>query len=250
MSRKLEGKVALITGGSSGLGLATARRFVDEGAHVFIVARRRQQLESAVAEIGRNATALQADVTSIPDLERVFDDVKEQKGVIDVIVTSAGLTEQKTIEDVTPEHFDKTFDLNVRGTFFTIQKGLPLMTRGGSIVLVSSGMHLKGFPAHVVYTATKAAVRSMARVMAGELKDRNIRVNSLSPGAIDTPILASQFPTTEGLEQFKAFFAGITPLGRIGRPEEIAAAALYLASAESSYSTGIDLVADGGITQL
>jgi NAD(P)-dependent dehydrogenase (short-subunit alcohol dehydrogenase family) len=248
--QKLNGKIAVITGGSSGIGLAAAKSFVDEGAYVFITGRRQSELDKAKALIGRNVTTVQGDVANLDDLDRLFATVKAEKGALDIVVASAGFVEHATIETATPEHFDKTFDINARGVFFAVQKALPLMRRGGSIVLVSSGLHLKGFPAHGVYSATKAALRSFARTWAAELKDRAIRVNTLSPGAIDTPIIDSQFATKEEADRQRQMFATMTPLGRIGRAEEMASAILFLASDDSSYSTGIDLVADGGITQL
>lgn len=247
---KLDGKTAVITGGSSGIGLATAQRFVDEGAHVFITGRRLGELERAQEAIGRNISIVQGDVTSLDDLDTLFAQIRAEKGVIDIVVANAGFVEHAPIATASPEHFDKTFDINVRGVFFTVQKALPLMTRGGSIVLVSSGLHLKGFPAHSTYSATKSAVRSFARTWAAELKDRGIRVNALSPGAIDTPIIESQFTSQEDADGARETYAQITPLGRLGKPEEMAAAALFLASEESSFSTGTDLIADGGITQL
>jgi len=247
---KLTGKVAVITGGSSGIGLATARRFVEEGAYVFITGRRQSELDKAKAEIGRNVTAVQGDVADLGDLDRLFETVRSEKGVVDIVVASAGFVEHQTIDVATPEHFDKTFNINARGVFFTVQKALPLMKNGGSIVLVSSGLHLKGLPAHGTYAATKAALRSFARTWAMELRDRGIRVNTLSPGAIDTPIIDGQFKTKEEADAAKARFAELTPLGRIGRADEMASAALFLASNDSSYSTGIDLIADGGLTQV
>ena len=247
---KLTGKIAVITGGSSGIGLATAKRFVDEGAYVFITGRRQTELDKAKVIIERNVTTVQGDVADLGDLDRLFAQVQKEKGVVDIVMTSAGFVEHAPIDVATPAHFDKTFGINARGVFFTVQKALPLMTRGGSIVLVSSGLHMKGLPAHGTYSATKAALRSFARTWAMELKDRGIRVNNLSPGAIDTPIIDGQFKTAEEADGARAMFAQITPLGRIGRAEEMAAAALFLASDDSSYSTGIDLVADGGLTQV
>jgi NAD(P)-dependent dehydrogenase (short-subunit alcohol dehydrogenase family) len=247
---KLNGKVAVITGGSSGIGLAAAKKFVEEGAHVFIMGRRQGELDKAKAEIGKNVSTVQGDVASLSDLDRLYQTVKSEKGGVDIVVASAGVVERVLTEDATPEHFDKTFGVNARGVYFTVQKALPLLRKGGSVVLVSSGLHLKGFPEHGTYAATKAAVRSFARTWAMELKDRGIRVNTLSPGAIDTPIIDGQFKTKEDADGARAFFAGMTPLGRIGRPEEMAAAILFLASDDSSFSTGIDLVADGGITQV
>jgi NAD(P)-dependent dehydrogenase (short-subunit alcohol dehydrogenase family) len=247
---KLQGKIAVITGGSSGIGLATAKTFVEEGAHVFIVGRRQSELDKAKVEIGKNVTTVQAEVANLDDLDRLYGIVKDQKGAVDIVVASAGFVERKLTKDATPAHFDKTFDINARGVYFTVQKALPLMRKGGSVVLVSSGLHLKGLPEHGTYAATKAAMRSFARTWAMELKDRGIRVNTLSPGAIDTPIIDGQFKSKEEADGARDFFASITPLGRIGRPEEMASAVLYLASDDSSYSTGIDLVADGGITQV
>ena len=247
---KLNGKVAIITGGSSGIGLATAQKFVAEGAHVFITGRRQSELEKAKALIGRNVTAVQGDVANLSDLDRLYETVRKEKGKVDIVVASAGFVEHATIDTATPEHFDKTFNINARGVFFTIQKALPLMKNGGSIVLVSSVLHVKGLPAHGTYSATKAALRSFARTWAMELKDRGIRVNTLSPGAVDTPIIDGQFRTKDEADAAKANFAGATPLGRIGRPEELASAALFLASDDSSYSTGIDLMVDGGLGQV
>jgi NAD(P)-dependent dehydrogenase (short-subunit alcohol dehydrogenase family) len=247
---KLNGKIAVITGGSSGIGLAAAKLLVEEGAYVFITGRRAAELEKAKAAIGRNVSTVQGDVASLQDLDRLYAQVKAEKGAVDIIVASAGFVEHQALADATPEHFDKTFNINARGVYFTVAKALPLMNRGGSIVLVSSTLHLKGFPMHGTYSATKAALRSFARTWAAELKDQGIRVNNLSPGAIDTPIIDGQFKTKEEADGARAMFAGITPLGRIGQAEEMAKAILFLASDDSSYSTGIDLVADGGISQL
>jgi NAD(P)-dependent dehydrogenase (short-subunit alcohol dehydrogenase family) len=247
---KLDGKIAVITGGSSGIGLAAARKFVEEGAYVFITGRRQSELDKAKAEIGRNVTAVQGDVADLADLDRLYKTVKDEKGAVNIVVASAGFVERVLTADATPAHFDKTFGINARGLYFTVQKAIPLLRKGGSVVLVSSGLHLKGLPEHGTYSATKAAVRSFSRTFAAELKDRGVRVNTLSPGAIDTPIIDSQFKTREEADGARAFFANFTPLGRIGRSEEMAAAVLFLASDDSSYSTGIDLVADGGITQL
>jgi NAD(P)-dependent dehydrogenase (short-subunit alcohol dehydrogenase family) len=247
---KLNGKVAVITGGSSGIGLAAARKFVEEGADVFIMGRRQSELDRAKAEIGKNVSTVQGDVANLSDLDRLYQTVKSDKGGVDIVVASAGIVERVLTQDATPEHFDKTFGINARGVYFTVQKALPLLRKGGSVVLVSSCLHLKGMPEHGTYAATKAAVRSFARTWAMELKDRGIRVNTLSPGPIETPIIDGQFKSREQADAARASFAGITPLGRIGRPEEMAAAILFLASDDSSFSTGIDLVADGGITQV
>jgi NAD(P)-dependent dehydrogenase (short-subunit alcohol dehydrogenase family) len=247
---KLNGKIAVITGGSSGIGLAAAKRFVEEGAHVFIMGRRQSELDKAKAEIGKNVSTVQGDVANLDDLDRLYRTVKEEKGGVDIIVASAGVAERILTQNVTPADFDKTFGINARGVYFTVQKAFPLLRKGGSIVLVSSGLHMKGMPEYSVYAGTKAAIRSFARSWAMELKDRGIRVNTLSPGMIETPIVDGQFKTKAEADGARTFFAGITPLGRVGRPEEMASAILFLASDDSSYSTGIDLVADGGITQL
>lgn len=247
---KLQGKVAVITGGSSGIGLATAKRFVAEGAYVFITGRRQSELDLAKAAIGANVSTVAGDVANLADLDRLYRTVAAEKDRVDILMASAGFVEHAPIDSATPEHFDKTFNINARGTFFTVQKALPLMKKGGSIVLVASGLHLKGFPRHGTYSATKAAIRSFARTWAAELKDRGIRVNTLSPGAIDTPIIDGQFKTKAEADGARSLFAQMTPLGRISRADEMATAALFLGSEDSSCSTGIDLVADGGLTQL
>ncbi|QOL79684.1 SDR family NAD(P)-dependent oxidoreductase [Pseudooceanicola spongiae] len=247
---RLQGKVAVITGGSSGIGLATAHRFVAEGAHVFITGRRAETLEAARLAIGRNVSTVNGDVASLADLDRLYAQVSAEKGVIDILVANAGYVEPQPLEDATPDHFDMTFGVNARGVFFTVQKALPLMSRGGAVVLIASNLHLKGYAAHSTYAASKAAVRSFARSWANELLDRNIRVNTLSPGSIDTPITKDRFETQDEADEALGHVERLTPLGRIGRAEEMASAILFLASDESSYSTGIDLVADGGITQL
>jgi NAD(P)-dependent dehydrogenase (short-subunit alcohol dehydrogenase family) len=247
---KLNGKVAVITGGSSGIGLATAKRFVAEGAYVFVTGRRAGELEKAKREIGRNVTVVQGDVANLDDLDRLYKTVKAEKGGVDIIVANAGIVETVTLAQATPEHFDRAFGVNARGTFFTVQKALLLLRNNGSIVLVSSGVANKGIPMYTTYGATKAAIRSFARSWAAELKDRGVRVNTLSPGATDTPIIPMQFKTEAAIGQATQMFTERTPLGRLGRPDEIAAAALFLASEESSYITGIDLVVDGGMTQV
>jgi NAD(P)-dependent dehydrogenase (short-subunit alcohol dehydrogenase family) len=240
-------KVAVISGGTTGIGLAIARRFAAEGAHIFIFGRRKAQLDEAIKQIGRNVTALQADAANLDDLDRVAARVKAEKGVVDVIVSNAGFTEQGSIDTLTPEHFDKTFNLMARGPVFLVQKLLPMMTRGGSIILVSSAMHVMGIPGHTAYAATKAALRSYARTWAAEFKDRGIRVNTLSPGVTDTPILDSQSAPREELVNM---YKSMVPLGRLARAEEVASAALFLASNQSSYVTGTDLMNDGGIGQV
>ena len=247
---KLTDKIAVITGGSSGIGLAAAETFVREGAYVYITGRRQEELYKAQKLIGKNARAVQGDVANLADLDRLYATIKAEKGALDIIVANAAFVEVVPTASVTPEHFDRTFNVNARGTFFTVQKGLPLLRDKGSIVLVSSGAHLKGIPFYVTYSATKAAMRSFAGSWAADLKDRGIRVNTLSPGPIDTPIIDGQFKTKEEADAAKTRFVQMTPLGRLGRSEEMAAAILFLASDDSSYSTGIDLAADGGLTQL
>ena len=247
---KLSGKVAVITGGSSGIGLATAKKFVEEGAYVFITGRGQPQLDKAKAVIGKNVTAVRADVSKLEDLDQLYRIVRESKGGVDIVFANAGFVEHQTIDVVTPDHFDKTFNINVRGVLFTVQKALPLMRKGGSIILTASIVAVKGLPAHGVYGATKAAVRSFARTWTAELKNRGIRVNTLSPGATDTPIIDGQFTTKEQADAAKASFAAATPMGRLGHPEELAAAALFLASDDSSFITGVDLQVDGGLVQV
>ena len=243
----LAGKVAVISGGTTGIGLAIAQRFVVEGAHVFVFGRRQAQLDEAAKLIGRNVTTINADASNLDDLDRVAAVVRKEKGVVDIIVSNAGFTQQASIDTITPEHFDKAFDLMARGPVFLVQKLLPLMTGGGSIVLVSSAMHVMGIPGHTAYAGTKAALRSFARTWAAEFKDRGVRVNMLSPGATDTAILDGQSASREELVKM---YSSMVPMGRLARAEEIASAALFLASGESSYVTGADLMADGGIGQV
>jgi NAD(P)-dependent dehydrogenase (short-subunit alcohol dehydrogenase family) len=247
---RFDGKVAVVTGGSSGIGLATARRFVAEGGYVFITGRRQSELDKAVATIGHQVTAVQGDLADLDDLDRLFATVSSEKGGLDVIVSSAGLIEPMTLEHVTPEHFDKTFAVNARGTFFLAQKALALLRDGGSIVLISSAAHRSGVPIFTAYSASKAAMRSFARTWAADLKERNIRVNVVSPGPVDTPIIDVAFPDKATADAMRTNMAAGNPMGRIGRPEEIAAAVLYLASDEASFTNGVDLVVDGGQTEL
>lgn len=246
----LTGKIAVISGGTAGIGLATAQRFVAEGAHVFIFGRRQAQLDEAVKLIGRNVTAIQADAANLEDLDKVAATVKAEKGRVDIIVSNAALVEQAPIDTLTPEHFDKTFNLNARGPVFLVQKLLPLMPKGGSIILVSSAMHGMGIPGHTAYAATKAALRSYARTWASEFKDRGIRVNTLSPGVTDTPMLDSQVTSAEGREALVNMYLPMIPLARLGLAEEVASAALFLASDQSAYMTGADLMNDGGVGQV
>jgi NAD(P)-dependent dehydrogenase (short-subunit alcohol dehydrogenase family) len=240
----LQGKIAVITGGSSGIGLATAKRFVKEGAYVFITGRRKPELDKAVAEIGSNVTAVQGDVTKLEDLDRLYKEVAAKKGKIDVLFANAGIAEPTPTAAVSAEHYDKTFGVNARGVFFAVQKALPLMKDGGSIILNGSGIWQKGIPVYSTYGGTKAALRSFVRTWTAEFAAKGIRTNVISPGPTDTPILESQFGanTAAMKEQFKT----MVPMGRIGRPEEIASAAVFLASDESSFITGIDLPVDGG----
>lgn len=241
---KLDGKVAVITAATSGMALATAKLFVDEGAYVFITGRRHEALDEAVRAIGRNVTGVQGDAASLADLDRLYETVKREKGKIDVLFASAGQGEFAKIGEVTEEHFDKTFNLNVRGTLFTVQKALPLFTDGGSIFMNGSAASIKGFPAFGVYSASKAAVRSFARTWLVDLKERKIRVNILSPGTIDTPGLDPLG------EESKAYFKTQIPRGEMGRPEEIATVALFLASSDSSFVNGVELFVDGGTAQI
>ena len=241
---KLEGKVAVITGGSSGLALASAKRFVEEGAYVFITGRRQEQLDDAVNQIGRNVTSVRGDAANLDDLDRLFETVKRQKGKIDILFASAGKGEAAKLGEISQEHFDKEFGLIVRGTLFTAQKALPLINDGGSIIMTGSVASLKGFPGFGVYAASKAALRSFARTWLNELKDRNIRVNVLSPGQVDTPDSQRLDPAT------REMFESLIPRRKMGRPEEIAAAALFLASDEASYVNGVDFAVDGGFSAI
>ena len=241
---KLEGKVAVITAATSGMALATAKLFVAEGAYVFITGRRKEKFDEAVKLIGKNVTGVQGDAANLADLDRLYETVKREKGKIDVLFASAGQGGLATLEQVTEEHFDNTFGLNVRGTLLTVQKALPLFNDNGSIFLNGSIAGIKGFPAFGVYAASKAALRSFARTWLLELKDRRIRVNVLSPGTIDTP----------GLDRLgadaKDSFKTLIPRGEMGRPEEIATVALFLASSDSSFVNGIELFVDGGTAQI
>ncbi|HSW86248.1 MAG TPA: SDR family oxidoreductase [Rhabdochlamydiaceae bacterium] len=241
---KLQNKIAVITGGTSGMALATAKLFVEEGAYVFITGRRKEQLDKALKVIGKNVTGVQGDASNLKDLDRLYEVVRKEKGKIDVLFASAGLGELADITEVTEEHFDKTFNLNVRGTLFTVQKALPLFNDGGSIILNASIASIKGFPGFSVYSASKAAVRSFARTLTVDLKKRNIRVNALSPGTIDTPILDPLG------QEAKDYFLSLIPRGTMGRPEEIATAVLFLASSDSSFVSGIELYVDGGTAQI
>jgi len=250
MSQKLAGKIAVITGGSSGIGLAAAKRFVSEGAYVFITGRRQDMLDDAVKDIGSNVTAVQGDVSNFADLDRLFETVKQQKGRLDILFANVGWGEFVPLGSITEEHFDKTFGMNVKGLVFTVQKALPLLQDGSSIILNASITSSTGTDAFSVYSASKAAVRSFARCWALDLKSRKIRVNVVSPGPTDTPGLRNLAPTKEQLAKFKANIAASIPLGRIGSPDEVASAVLFLASDDSSFITGIELFVDGGMAQI
>jgi NAD(P)-dependent dehydrogenase (short-subunit alcohol dehydrogenase family) len=250
MSKKLEGKVAVITGGNSGIGLATARRFVAEGAHVFITGRRQAELDKAVTLIGRNVTGVQGDVSNLADLDRLFATVKQQQGHLDVLFANAGVPGLAPLGEITEEHFDKVFNINVKGLLFTVQKGLPLFMDGGSIILNASIVATKGLEAISVYSATKAAVRSFARCWTTDLKHRRIRVNVISPGYTETAIFNKAGLAQERVDELKVGFAAAVPMGRMGRPDEVAKAAVFLASDDSSYVAGIELFVDGGVAQV
>jgi NAD(P)-dependent dehydrogenase (short-subunit alcohol dehydrogenase family) len=250
MAGKLDGKVAVVTGGNSGIGLATARRFAAEGAKVVITGRRQAELDRAVAEVGHGAIGVQGDVSQPADLDRLYDTVKEAHGRVDVLFANAGGGKFAPLGEITEEHFDREFGINVKGLLFTVQKALPLFTDGGSIILNASIVSIKGMPAFSVYSATKAAVRSFARTWTVDLKDRKIRVNALSPGPIDTPGADGLAGTKEEAEQLKAGLAAQVPLGRMGDPDEIAKVAVFLASDDSSFVTGVELFVDGGMAQV
>jgi NAD(P)-dependent dehydrogenase (short-subunit alcohol dehydrogenase family) len=254
--KRLEGKVAVITGGSSGIGLATAQRFVEEGAYVFITGRRQSQLDQAVKQIGKNnnnnnVTGVQRDVSNLADLDRLYATVKEQKGHIDILFANAGFDEFAPLGAITESHFDKIFSVNVKGLLFTVQKALPLFQDGGgSIILTASAGGSKGIEGYNVYHATKAAIRSFARTWTVDLKHRKIRVNAISTGPIKTPLIDTLVQSEEQAERLKASVVGTIPLGRMGNPDEVAKAASFLASDDSSYVTGIELFVDGGVGQI
>jgi NAD(P)-dependent dehydrogenase (short-subunit alcohol dehydrogenase family) len=240
---KLQGKLAVVTGGTAGIGFATAKRFVDEGAYVFITGRRQNELDEAVKAIGRNVTGVQGDVAKLRDIDRLYETVKA-KGHIDILVANAGTGEFAALASLTEAHFDKLFNLNVKGTLFTVQKALPLMNDGGSIILIGSVASIKGTASFGTYGATKAAVRNLVRTWTVELKDRRIRSNVLSPGPIRTPLMDLQ-PA-----DVIARMVATIPMGRVGEPDEVAKAAVFLASDDSSFVTGIELFVDGGRGQV
>jgi NAD(P)-dependent dehydrogenase (short-subunit alcohol dehydrogenase family) len=252
--KRLKGKIAVITGGNSGIGLATVHRFVQEGAYVFIVGRRQSELDAAVQEVGKNVIGVQCDVSNLEDLDRLYNTVKQQKGRIDILFANAGIAESASLESISESHFDKIFNVNVKGLLFTVQKALPLFQDigGGSIILTASVGGSKGFDGLSVYNATKAAVRSFARSWTIDLKQRKIRVNVVSPGPIATPMLSSAGMelSEEQVEQFKTSIINAVPLGRMGNPDEVAKAVSFLASDDSSYIAGIELFVDGGMAQI
>jgi NAD(P)-dependent dehydrogenase (short-subunit alcohol dehydrogenase family) len=247
---KLEGKIALITGGSSGIGLATAKQFVSEGAYVFITGRRDAELAAAVKEIGRNVTGVQGDVSNLTDLDRLFTQIKQEKGKLDIVFANAGIARFATFGEITEALYDSIFDINVKGLLFTVQKALPLLPDGASIILNASIVASKGLSSNSVYSATKAALRSFARTWTTDLKHRRIRVNAVSPGSIDTPGLSDLLASGEAGQQRLKMISNTVPLGRLGRPDEIAKAVVFLASDDSSYVTGTELFVDGGFAQV
>ncbi|MEH2010045.1 SDR family oxidoreductase [Nostoc sp.] len=250
MSQKLSEKIALITGGTSGIGLATAKQFVAEGAYVFITGRRQSELDAAVKEIGKNVIGVQSDASNLADLDRLYTTIEQEKGRLDIIFANAGGGELVPLGSITEEHFDKTFNTNVKGLLFTVQKALPLLPEGASIILNASATSIKGSPAFSVYSATKAAVRSFARNWTLDLKERKIRVNAISPGVVPTAGYNLLGLSEEQVQGFVASQADNIPLGRVGTPDEIAKAVVFLASDDSSFVNGIELFVDGGMAQI
>ncbi|SFA80221.1 NAD(P)-dependent dehydrogenase, short-chain alcohol dehydrogenase family [Rhizobium sp. NFR07] len=250
MSRKFENKVVIVTGGTSGIGLAAAKAFSAEGASVFITGRRKEVLDAAVADIGGRITGVQADMSKLADIDRLYDAVQQKHSQIDVVFANAGGGEMVPLGAITEEHYTRTFDTNVKGTLFTVQKALPLLRDGGSIILTSSTTSISGTPAFSVYSATKAAVRNFARNWILDLKDRHIRVNAISPGVTDTAGLDDLFGNGATAENTRNYLAGLIPAGRIGKPEEIAKAVLFLASDDASFVNGVELFVDGGQVQI
>jgi NAD(P)-dependent dehydrogenase (short-subunit alcohol dehydrogenase family) len=247
---KLEGKIALITGGNSGIGLATAKQFVNEGAYVFITGRRDPELAVAVKEIGKNVTGVQGDVSNLGDLDRLIAQIKREKGKLNIVFANAGIAKYAPFGTITEQHYDSIFDINVKGLLFTVQKALPLLPDGASIILNASIVASKGLAANSVYSATKAAIRSFARTWTTDLKERRIRVNAVSPGPIDTPGLKELLASSGAGEQRLKMLSTVVPLGRLGTPDEIAKAVVFLASDDSSYITGTELFVDGGFAQV
>ncbi|MGV8997566.1 MAG: SDR family NAD(P)-dependent oxidoreductase [Parvibaculaceae bacterium] len=250
MSGKLEGKVAVVTGANSGIGLGIAKRFAAEGAHVFITGRRQNELDAAVKEIGRNVTAVKSDISKLGDLDHLYEVVKKDKGHIDILVANAGGGTFGPLGAISEENFDTTFGINVKGTLFTVQKALPLLKNGASVILTGSTAAVTGSAGFSVYGASKAAIRSFARNWIIDLKDRHIRVNVLVPGPTSTPGFHGIAANEEEDRQFVAAMSAAVPLGRLAHPDEIAAAALFLASDEASFVNGSELYADGGQAQI
>jgi NAD(P)-dependent dehydrogenase (short-subunit alcohol dehydrogenase family) len=246
----LKGKIALITGGNSGIGLATAKQFVNERAHVFITGRRDPELAAAVKEIGKNATGIQGDVSNLDDLDRLFAQIKREKGKLDIVFANAGVAKYAAFGTITEEFYESIFSINVKGLLFTVQKALPLLPDGASIILNASIVASKGFSSNSFYSASKAAVRSFARTWTTDLKDRRIRVNAVSPGSTETPGLSELLASSETGQQRRRMISSTVPLGRFGTPDEIAKAVVFLASDDSSYITGTELFVDGGIAQV
>ena len=247
---RLAGKIALVTGGNSGIGLATAKRFVEEGAHVFVAGRRNEQLAAAVKAIGKNVTAVQADVSKPADLDRLFDQIKREKGRLDIVFANAGTAKYARLGEISEELYDSTFDTNVKGVLFTVQKALPLLSDGAAIILNASIVGSKGLPANSVYSATKAAVRSFARTRTTDLKARRVRVNAVSPGSTGTPGFEELLASSPVGDERRKMIASAVPLGRLAEPDEIARAVVFLASDDASYITGAELFVDGGFAQV
>ncbi len=247
---KLDGKIALITGGNSGIGRATAKRFVNEGAYVFVTGRRDTELAAAVKEIGHGVTGVQGDVSNLGDLDRLFTQIKQEKGRLDIVFANAGIAKYARFGEISEELYDSIFDVNVKGLLFTVQKALPLLPDGASIILNASVVGSKGLSSNSVYSATKAAIRSFARTWTTDLKDRHIRVNAVSPGTIDTPGLSELLASSQVGEQRRKMISTSIPLGRFGTPDEIAKAVVFLASDDSSYVSGTELFVDGGFAQV
>lgn len=246
----LDGKIALVTGGNGGIGLASAKALAEQGATVFITGRRKEQLDKAVEEIGDKAIAIQGDVSRMEDLDNMVETIRQRAGHLDIIFANAGVAEMLPITAVTEEHYDKMFNINVKGLYFTVQKSLSLLKDNSSIILNASVAGSMGNPNFTVYSATKAAVRNLARTLAADLKDRRIRVNAISPGPIETDIYNAVVNTPEDMEQIKAHFTSMVPLGRFGQPKEIASVVTFLASDASSYMNGSELFVDGGLAQV
>jgi NAD(P)-dependent dehydrogenase (short-subunit alcohol dehydrogenase family) len=247
---KLDGKTALITGGNSGIGLATAKRFVNEGAYVFITGRRDAELAAAVKEVGHDVTGVRGDVSNLSDLDRLFEQIRREKGKLDIVFANAGIARYAHFGEISEELYDSIFDVNVKGLLFTVQKALPLMPDGASIILNASIVGSKGLASNSVYSATKAAIRSFARTWTTDLKNRHIRVNAVSPGTIDTPGLGELLASSQVGEQRRKMISTSIPLGRLGTPDEIAKAVVFLASDDSSYVAAVELFVDGGFAQV